>query len=161
MKIWNTTGWEREVGAGGKVYIIKPFAEIEIYNPEHAEHIGNTFAYQGITVLDYNEGMQKLFPTYDEYKKDKEIKALTECLKHYQMVLDCEVNGEEAARNTKGASGELRTFNVDKHEKNVKYILSWLKAAGHVEMVKKQESEKVVLTRPDWSKKNEETKEVL
>jgi len=156
MKVWNVTGWDREVKAGGKKYAIKAFSESkDIYDIYHVEHIANAYGYMGLVALNYDDGQEKVYPTYTEYKKAQEIKGLLAALKHAEDVLAYETNAKEACEKTPNAVHELRTFDVNKFKNNVKLITKWLTEAGYDDKVKEDAASEVVAKRPNWEKINE------
>lgn len=152
MKIFNATGWDREVLSGGKKYFFKAFSETDVVNESHVEHINNAYAYMGLIALNYDEGAMITYPTFEEYKASREMKALNAALKHAEEVLAYETNAQKAAKATPGAEHELRTFRTEKFEKNVKLITSWLKDAGYEKIVEAEEKTEVVEKRPNWKK---------
>ncbi len=152
MKVWNTSGEEQRVKAGGKEYIFKPFEEKEIHREEHALHINDSFKYLGLIALPYTEGEQKEYPNYIDYKAAREIVALKATLEHFEKILASEINAEEAAKKTAGAEHELRTFKVDYFENKVKKIKQYLKEAGYDAQVKVEKKKEEEVKRPDWRK---------
>ena len=153
---FNATGWERKAKAAGKEYVFAPFSESkEIYNLDYVEHISNAYGYLGLVGLNYDENQEKLYGSYAEYKKAREIKALVACLKHAENVLAFETNAKEACEKAPNAVHELRTFDVKKLKNNVTMISQWLRDAGYDDQIQKETAAEVVAKRPDWSKKDE------
>ena len=158
-KIFNVTGWRREVMAAGKKYTFEPFSESkEIYDLTHVEHIELSHGYLGLIGLNWDEDREKQYGDYKTYKKEKEIKGLLAALKHAEQCLAYETNAKEACEKTPNAAHELRTFNVKKFKDNVTLINRWLAEAGYDDEVKKEAVKEVVAKRPDWSKTKDEPK---
>jgi len=168
MKVWNATGFNYENGkdlegfgkvevvAHGKKYDFKPYEEKEIYNTDHAIHIGTSFGYLGLVALDYDSADKKRFPTYESYKAAKEQAALKAVLEHQEKALSSESNGEKAAKQTTGAEHEVRMFNTSRFEKNIKIINGWLTDIGYKKEAKKETMSNVEIKRPDWRKELKE-----
>lgn len=153
MKIFNPSGWTRTILSGGKEYTFEAFKESnEIWNMDHCEHIPRAYSHFGLVLLNYDEGSQKQYSTYDEYKSAQEIKGLKALLKWREDLLDTERNGELAAKANPQANSELRLFHTDKFEKDVALVKKWLKAAGVDKLEEKKIKEEVVAERPDWKK---------
>ena len=153
MKVWNTTKWEANVKAGGKIYSFIPFEEKEIYNVEHCLHIHDTYGYLGLTMLNYDDdGMKKTYKNFVDFKSAMEVNALKKTLEHWEKLLASEINAKEACVKTAGAEHELRTFKVDFFEDKVKNIKQWLKEAGYVKQVDDSKKKEDEIKRPDWKK---------
>ena len=155
MKVINFSGWERECYAAGKKYVLPAFSEVDIYRDDHAIHICSNYRYMGIIDLEFTEGKQQEYKTFDAFKRGQEIKALTELLKWQEELYMFEKNGLETATKTPAAANEMRFFNVDKFKKNVELIKEWLDEAGYTEEVQKEAKAEVVTKRPAWNKKPE------
>jgi hypothetical protein len=151
MKIFNPSGWNRVATVGGVDYVIPAFSESkEIYNMDHVEAIPRIYERFGLVALDYNEGAQKVYETFEDYKAEQERRGLRALLKWRTELRDYEKNGELAAKAKPEANGEMRTFNTAKFDKDVDLIEKWLKAAGENEAVKAKEDSDVVYKRPEW-----------
>ena len=152
--IFNTTGFPVEVKAAGQRYIFEPFESKEIYHQDHVVHIRDTFKYKGLVHLDYNEREQGIYETFNDFKTAKELEGLKDALKFKEQVLRDEKQASIEMMRQRGAStSDKDNLQVEKFEKEVRLISSWIKDAGG-SVTRKAVQENVVAKRPDWRGKD-------
>lgn len=149
MKVFNPSGWKVEAKAAGEFYDLPAFAEVEIYDIYHVNHICQSLKYRGIVSLEYGPKAREEFKTFEEYKKSQEIKGLKALLDFKERCLNDEKQAQKEAK-AQGSTADVENIVVDKFEKEVKLVKTWLKEAGYkAEEVKMEE---VVEKRPSWDK---------
>jgi len=118
----NPTPWQIPGMFNGVSYLFEPFSEKDIWQDDHAIGMAQNLQYTGLIPLVYNELNQKKFATYEEYKRDKMIWGLKNCLNWKKDLVRCEKQAIREIKEKNGAEADRDTMNPERYEAQVKEL---------------------------------------
>lgn len=131
MKIFNPTGWTREIKVDSKEYKLAPFGFME-FSDEYGQIIVSSENYRnlGVVSLDYDDVEKARFRNFEAFKKFKAISGLKKLLEHLNRLKSYEISAYDAMMKEKNNAEKKEsvriTANVHRFDPEIELAEKWL-----------------------------------
>lgn len=131
MKVFNPTGWTRNLMVDSKQFKISPFNFME-FSDDYGQILVTSEVNRdlGIVPLEYDDGARAKYRNFEVFKRAQAISGLKTLLSHYYRVRSHEISAYDAMvkqnshPDTKQA--ERITANVNRFDEEIALVEQWL-----------------------------------